>query len=456
MTPSKPSQTILVIFGITGDLSRRKLLPVLQNVARQELLPAKIIGISRHKVVASQLLQQSLGNQAMPVYLKQLKKALEMFQMDLENPSDYQNLRKKIDQTDRVLGGHCQILFYLSVPPHATTSIVESLGKAGLCKDKTTKLLLEKPFGVDLHSAQEIIGLVSRYFHEDQIYRIDHYLAKGMSQNIIIFRTKNALFRRIWSDHYIESIDIVASEKIGVEGRAVFYEQTGALRDIIQGHLMQLAALTLMDVPSEFDWEELPELRLKALRQILPIDPEQFDRLVVRGQYESYDKEVDNPGSLTETFASLTLFSSDPNWQDVPIRLIAGKKLDQKTTEIRIYFKKINDSETNLLTLRIQPNEGVEFDLWAKQPGHDETVEKVILGFRYQDKSQQLVDAYERILLDAIKSKKSLFASSDEVLTAWEILQPVQQHWGFYTDDLRLYKPGSNFESILDNDTDVK
>ncbi len=438
MTSTTKKPTVLVIFGISGDLAQRKLLPALANMHAFGELPDKIIGISRKPISSDALLQQQT-----PAVRETLTKVITTFQMDLEEQSDYERLSRAVH---RHAPADSQILFYLSVPPQATLPIIASLGKAKL-NQLNVKLLLEKPFGVDLPSAEETIAEITAYFNEDQIYRIDHYIAKEMTQNIIIFRNKNALFRSLWSKQFIESIEIVASETIGIEGRAGFYEQTGAMRDVLQGHLMQLLGLVLMQLPSNDD--DVPQQRLKALQQLVPIPPDQLKSTVIRGQYDGYQQEVKNPGSQTETFVAVTLYSHDPTWSNVPLTLTTGKKMAQKTTEIRIHFKKAHQAEANLLTLRIQPNEGVHFELWAKKPGHSNQLQPVDLSFNYAAQSDQLAEAYERVLLDAMYSKKSLFTSSEEVLVSWRLLQPLLDHWAFYPDTIVTYPAGTPYQSLL-------
>jgi glucose-6-phosphate 1-dehydrogenase len=358
--------------------------------------------------------------------------------MDLAKADDYARLKEYV-----ALGDDEQLIAYLSVPPSAATSIVDFMGQAGI-NTPNVKILFEKPFGVDLASAHDAIDRTARYYHEDQLYRIDHYLAKEMAQNMVAFRGGNALFGNIWNDNFVESIDIIATEKIGIEGRAEFYEQTGALRDFLQGHLMQLLALTLMDIPHDFDWKELPELRLKALEQLQPADPAK----AIRAQYTGYQEEADNPGSLTETFVSLELESRQPRWLDVPIRLTTGKALDAKTTEIRIHLKKLHEAQSNTVIFRIQPNEGIDIELFTKKPGYDREFETHHLNMAFPE-DVRLPDAYEQVIVDAIRSQKSLFTSSSEVLRSWEILKPVQDAWSMDGRPLRQYEPQSTVDSIL-------
>jgi glucose-6-phosphate 1-dehydrogenase len=425
-------KTKLLIFGITGDLSTRKLLPALKEIyATGEFDNLSIIGVSRREVNIPELLISSIGD-------ANLADKVSIFSMDLAKAEDYARLKDYVALSDDE-----QLIVYLSVPPSASTSIVDFMGQAGI-NAPNVKILFEKPFGVDLASAKDAIARTARYYHEDQLYRIDHYLAKEMAQNIVAFRGGNALFGNIWNDNFIEAIEIVATEKIGIEGRAEFYEQTGALRDFVQGHLMQLLALTLMDIPHDFAWSELPELRLKALEQLQLADPVK----TVRAQYEGYQNEAGNPGSLTETFVSLELQSNQPRWLDVPIRLTTGKALDAKTTEIRIHLKKLHEAQSNTIIFRIQPNEGIDIELFTKKPGYDRDFETRHLELSLPEDTK-LPDAYEQVIVDAIRSHKNLFTSSDEVLRSWEILKPVQDAWNMDSKTLSTYVAGARVEDIL-------
>jgi glucose-6-phosphate 1-dehydrogenase len=435
MTTKSLPPTILVIVGITGDLSRRKLLPAIEKIVAASAAPRElhVIGITRREVTAEEVLSDIKTSTDF------LKRNLEMYRMDLASPDDYVKLKSHLDSKRKEMGASTQTLFYLSVPPQISQPIITSLGTSGISRSKDTKLLLEKPFGVDLESAEELVAHVKSHFDEEQVYRIDHYLAKEMTQNVVVFRQGNSLFKRAWNNEFVESIEIIASESIGIEGRAEFYEQTGALRDVVQSHLMQLAALVLADFPSA-DWSTIPEQRLKALQLLMA--PQDIDRDVVRGQYVGYKDEVKNPHSMVETFVSVTLFSKDPAWEGVPITLISGKALPDKTTEIRIKYRQENSDEANSLILHIQPNEGVELDMWAKEPGYDRKVQKLALSFAYKNHFLDLPEAYERVFLDAMKSDHTLFTRSEEVLETWRILDPIQRHWAM-NEEIAEYPKGT-------------
>jgi glucose-6-phosphate 1-dehydrogenase len=454
--PSKSTRqppTLLVIIGITGDLATRKLLPAIDALALHEALPNnfQIIGISRQPISVDEFLANLSMKRTLPERAHGwLKQHLTMFQMDLSQVNEYHRLTNYLHTVAIEFQYPTQILFYLSVPPQISQPIVENLGQTDLAKKVSTKLLLEKPFGTDLSSAQDFINHLNVHFSENQIYRIDHYLAKEMAQNLIVFRNENSLFKRTWNNSFIERIELSLLENIGIESRVNFYEQTGALRDVVQGHLLQLTALTLMNLPLRGHWQDVPSHRLKALKQLSLYAPGKRSYEVIRGQYKNYRQEVSNNRSVTETFVRLMLYSSDPIWLGVPIILTTGKALNESKSEITIFYRKVNEDESDRLILRIQPNEGIEVQLWSKQPGYDRKLEKVDLAFSYNERQHELADAYERVLLDAIHSDHSLFTSSDEVEASWQIIQPIQTNWELSVgSDLRIYKSGSRPSQIV-------
>jgi glucose-6-phosphate 1-dehydrogenase len=386
-------KTKLVIFGITGDLSTRKLLPALEQIiGTGDFNDLMVVGISRRKIDTTDL----LGT------LPKLQERTSIFTMDLAEPTDYEELKGYLS-----LNSDEQALIYLAVPPAATLQIINFLAGAGL-NTPNIKLLFEKPFGFDLVSAQELISRTKEHFTEDQIYRIDHYMAKEVAMEVIKLRT-NAESRHSWDKLPITAVTIQASETIGVENRASFYEQTGALRDVVQGHLLQLLSLVLMDIPADFTLDKLPTYRLAALKDILPADP----TYARRAQYDGYQEEVKNIGSMVETFVDLTLRSTDKKWQNVPLRLITGKQLNKKVTSISIEF------EDSIV---------------------DTFEEHAMAGAK-------LPNAYERVLTDAIAGRKSIFTTSPEILRAWEILQPIQDQW-MMEDFIQTYPQGSNPSSF--------
>lgn len=394
-------KTKLVIFGITGDLSRRKLLPALEHmVAAGEGQELSIIGVSRRDVNATELLDETLGE-------NHLSERTTVYSMDLADAPAYEGLKDHIDLHDDE-----QVLIYLSVPPGAATQIADLLGEAGI-NSPNVKILFEKPFGFDYASAQDFIGRTSRYFTEEQIYRIDHYLAKEVALELIRLRVDADNHHHHWGAESIRAIDVVASETIGVEGRADFYEQTGALRDVVQGHLMQLLSLVIMDIPPDVAVETLPHYREKALGAVHTADPAKAGR----AQYEDYQHEVANVGSQTETFAHLVLESTDPRWAGVTLRLTTGKQLDEKRTYVKITYR-------------------------------DDSVDVFEEGKLSFDDNRTL-DAYERVLLEAVAGQKSLFASSPEILRSWEVVGPVQESWELVNGPLPLYPAGSSLGQVI-------
>jgi len=439
MDKNKP--TILVIIGISGDLSSRKLLPAIGAIAATDMIPDqfRIIGVTRQPNINLDNLLKSTSNK------DYLIKNTELFEMDLNNEHDYKKLGDRMKQIKEEFGESTQCLFYLSVPPNVSKSIIEFIGKSGLGCEGKTKLLLEKPFGVDLKSATELVDDINKYFKPEQIYRIDHYLAKETAQNIVVFRDGNSLFKKTWNKDFIESIEIIVSEEIGIEGRASFYEQTGALRDF-QSHLLQLLALVLMDLPENDDFSEVPHLRLEALKNLI-IEDVRLD--VIRGQYEGYTDEVKNKDSKVETFVSIKLKSNADRWSGVPITLTTGKALNEKLTEIRILYKKEKDHESNELFLQLQPKEEIQFNMWAKRPGYEHRVSPHNLSFKYKEYYDNLPEAYEQVLFNAVNSDHSLFTTSEEVIVAWKILDILQKYWEEKSDDLIIYKKGSKIKEVI-------
>lgn len=434
MSLEKP--TILTIVGITGDLSTRKLLPALEKIIAADATPKefKIVGVTRQKITISDLFDAKK--------YPNLAKRMDLFVMDLTQDTEYVSLKEHLDAIAAGYASEAQYLYYLSLPPQFSGPVIELLG-ANCLANTDSKLLLEKPFGTDLASAEELIDQTRAHFEEDQLYRIDHYMAKEMAQNLVVFRDGNSLLKRTWNKDFISSIEIIASEHIGIEGRAAFYEQTGALKDLVQSHLLQLAALTLMETPNVGEETTMPEKRLAALKQLHLPTHQTISDIAKRGQYNEYRDEVNNPRSIVETYADITLESSDPKWEGVPIRIITGKGLANKHTSIHITYKQEKNHEANTLTINLQPHEGFELNLFTKMPGYDWKVEPSSLKHSFADKYPELPDAYEKVLVDAIRSTHTLFTSSDEVLETWRILEPIRSHWELSGEDIVFYKKGT-------------
>jgi glucose-6-phosphate 1-dehydrogenase len=390
-------KTKLIIFGMTGHLAQSKLLPALSEiVGTGNYEDLSIIGVSRREISVKEI----LGNSS------ELADRTTVFTMDLAEAGAYRKLSDSLS-----LGVDEQALFYLSVPPSAAADIVELLGQAGL-NTPNVKILFEKPFGFDLASAQDSLERAGRYYSERQLYRIDHYMAKEVTQYILKLRSNAENHHHGWDHTTVKSIDVVASETADVKGREVFYEQTGALRDFLQGHLMQLLSLTLMEVGDAFSLENLSEHRLQALRQLEPADPASARR----AQYEGYQEHVGNPGSLTETFASLELKSNDPRWQGVPLRLITGRTLNEKRSYIEVTYQ---DGSVDTFEEGKTPLEG------------------------------RLKDAYERVIEEAIAGRQTIFTTGPEVLRSWEIVAPVQSAWQMDNQPLPTYPQGSSLRDLL-------
>lgn len=456
MTHQQLSPAALVIFGITGDLARRKLLPALYHLAADDLLPEgfEVIGVTRSGTTV-ELLKESVrsfvtkGDEVCDeAVLDKLAQKVSIVTMDLAKPEEYAKLRAALDDHEERVGACTNRLFYLAVPSQTFGDIAELLGQAGLtegCKHHVGegRLLIEKPFGYDLASARELIDVLGKQFTEQQMYRVDHYLAKETAQNVLTFRFSNPLFQSVWDSGNVSSIMITAAESIGIEGRVAFYEQTGALRDLIQSHLLQLLTLVTMERPEQMDAESIHARKLELLNAIVPIAPNKVAEQAVRGQYETYHQEVQNTSSITETYAALRLDIDTPRWKGVPVLIRTGKALAEKATEITLSFSGEGEHQ-NTLTFRIQPNEGISIELQAKKPGFDAETETVQMDFCYPNTGEGVhPDAYERVLVDALRGDKTLFATSDEVIASWKIIENVLHAWSMTGSDIETYPVGS-------------
>lgn len=460
-TPLEPS--IIVIFGITGDLSKRYLLPALYHLLKVGLIDKQtvIVGISRQSLSSDELLNGvdlHHGEDTQPddaEFVTRLRDQIQMVQLDLDKLEDYQRLNTQLNDIESKLGKCMNRLMYLSIPPKVYNSVVGLIGQSGLngsCAHgkASSRLLVEKPFGYDLTSAQTLIDEIGSVFSEDQLFRIDHYLAKETVQNILTFRFENPIFEALWSSQHIASIEIFASEQIGIMGRKVFYEPLGALRDFIQSHLLQLLAIVTMDQPEQMDSQHIHANKRALLDSVVAVDMQIETPGAVRGQYESYRQEVDNPRSNTETFAGIKTFIDNDRWQGVPISIWTGKGLAEKRTEIVVTFKN-GQQPPNRLRFRISPNEGIEIELLAKKPGYATTLQPALMDFSYGSSFNDYShpNAYERVLVDAIRGDHTLFATSQEVLAAWRVVQPVLDGWSEASNqDLKTY-PMSSYGSDL-------
>lgn len=437
---------IVTIVGITGDLAKRKLLPALYHLEKDSLLPQDfyIIGTTRSDLKSE-------------VYRRELRKLLKInspvgerflnrisvIQADLSQDSGLKNLNQRLQAIEAESGLCLPRLFYLAVPPSAYEDVVASLGskKVHVCKEgETGQLLIEKPFGTDYKSAQSLARVLTKHFEEKNIYRIDHYLAKETVQNILLFRFRNPLVHDIWNSKFIQHIQISSLESIGIEARSVFYEQTGALRDVVQSHLLQLLALTTMQAPASLDTVDVRAERLKLLKAIKPVSR------AVRGQYQGYQEDAKNPKSFVETFAAVEIEIDNPRWRGVPIYLRTGKSMARKLTEITLVYSdpSIENRPDNLLTFSIQPNEGIALNLQAKKPGLSNETQEIVMDYSYDRANNSIKhDAYEKLLLDAMAGDQKLFPSTDEVLESWRIVDDVVKVWSKDGRGLETYRSGA-------------
>lgn len=456
MTSLEPA--ILTIFGITGDLAKRKLLPALYTLANNNLLPEsfKIVGISRQNTTVNDVIDiitkkvQESGQEVDPSTIARLEKNLTILHADITKSDDYSLLKSQLDRIEDETGICLNRIFYLAIPSALFGQVIEKLGQNGLntgCQHNKSesRLLIEKPFGYDLISAKELIEKLNQHFDEKHIYRIDHYLAKETAQNILTFRFENPLFNGCWDSDHISHIMITASESIGIEGRTSFYEQTGALRDIIQSHLLQLLSLVAMEQPKSMSAEDIHIAKGALLDQVKPPHPDEMDIKTIRGQYDTYRDEVKKPDSQTETFAAIELSIDSPRWAGVPIFIRTGKSLAEKASEITIVFRnEMTPDRSNYLTIRIQPNEGISLNLRIKKPGFENEIDHAQMDFCYGGPLDAVhPDAYERVMADALKGDQTLFATSNEVLASWQIAQPILHAWRHNQSPLHIYKTGS-------------
>lgn len=455
-----PQPSILVIAGITGDLSQRYFLPALYDLLVAGVLPSpfKIVGLSRREVTTADLLEavrksvDSKGQEIDEKILKKLEKMLEICLMDISNADDYQNLKTMLDKIEERVGTCMHRIFYLAIPSQIFGPVLDSLGTYGLNKGcqhgvAESRLLIEKPFGQDLASAKELVERIRDVFSEKHIYRVDHYLAKENAQNILTLRFKNPLFTRIWDRQSIDHIMITASETIDVGRRGNFYEQTGALKDFVQSHLLQLLALVTMEEPTDRSAKALHDQKLRLLKAIKPIRTDQAASLAVRGQYEGYSEEVGNPHSKIETYAAMRLEIDNDRWKGVPVLLRTGKALAERITEITFVLRESRgmNQAPNALTIRIQPNEGIVLSLVTKKPGFSKQTENAQMEFCYNQSFEQIVlpNAYEYVLVDALRGDQTLFATADEVIRSWEILDGIVKAWDNDGSQPELYDRGS-------------
>jgi glucose-6-phosphate 1-dehydrogenase len=466
MHPSVNIPTIFIIFGITGDLATRKLLPALLNLYITKRLPSRfsIIGFSRRNMMRDEFRQYLRDNMKVrpgQYHEEDIKHFLDYItyhQGFFDNSDSYKELAKRISSIDDVWKQCSNKLFHLSVPPAQYETILTHIAGSELskpCSDETgwTRVLIEKPFGNDIETAKNLDKKLGSLFDENQIFRIDHYLAKEALQNIMAFRFNNSLFEPLWNHHHIDKVHIKLLEKGGIEGRGAFYDPLGALRDVGQNHILQMLAVVAMEPPRSYEADHVRKERARILSHLRPISPKSMATFVVRGQFEGYLKEkgVDE-GSKTETYFRLETFVDTARWKNIPFFLESGKALAENRAEIDVYFKNENDPERqNILTFRIQPDEGIKIRFWVKTPGlgvdpsgQTMTTESKILKFKYADFSslQSLPDAYEKVIYDAVIGDQTLFTSTDEVMSAWKFISPIIDSWDKVP--LTIYKRGAS------------
>lgn len=463
----KPQDSVaFIIFGASGDLTKRKLIPALYNLACANLLPTgfAVIGFAFSPMTddsfRAEMKEWVMNSPEASVFRQDIwdKFAANLHYItgDFEKPDGYHELKKRLEELDSSHGCCGNRLFYCATSPSFYGTIGRNLGKYGLLtpqEDKTTwtRIIIEKPFGVNLKSAVDLNETLHRIFREEQLYRIDHYLGKETVQNIMAFRFANSIIEPIWNRRYVDHVQITAAESLGVEHRGGYYEQAGALRDMFQNHLMQLMALVAMDPPVRYDGRSVRDRKADVLRAIVPIDPENLGDVAVRGQYGAGDiHNMKVPGyreeegvasdSCTETYAALKLVVDNWRWADVPFYLRSGKRLHSKLTEIAIQFKRVphmffqlspeDQIEPNVLSIRIQPDEGISLKLGAKLPGPEMHIRQVQMDFSYGEAfGINPATAYETLLLDAMHGDPTLFNRSDAVELSWQVLAPVLETW---------------------------
>jgi glucose-6-phosphate 1-dehydrogenase len=494
-----PDACVIVIFGASGDLTHRKLMPSLFYLQASGVLskPYCVIGVGRSPMSDEEFrnsIRRTLPPAAEGKQITDFLGRLTYLKGDPADPALYLTLQKKLRDVDLEHGleGH---LFYLSTPPAAYPVIIEQLGRCGLAEPANAEVAwvrvgIEKPFGMDLSSAQKLNALVHRFFREDQVFRVDHYLGKDTVQNILMFRFANALFEPAWNRNTIDHVQITSAETLGVEHRAGHYDQAGVLRDMAQSHLLQLLALIAMEPPSRFEADAVRDKKMDVLKAIRPLREAELEQNVVRGQYQAgrmegekaigYREEEGVPkDSITPTFAALKLQIDNWRWQGVPFYLRSGKRMARRVTEIALQLKHVPVSifqplltdqlGPNLLRFRIQPQEAISIRFEAKHPGPKLCISTVTMNFNYQDTfGTPPPDAYARLFLDAMVGDQTLFARSDEVEESWRILDPILNYsetrrdkglefypagsWGPAESDALLSRDGCRWDLPSDSD----
>ncbi|MCL4482753.1 MAG: glucose-6-phosphate dehydrogenase [Bacteroidetes bacterium] len=455
----QPEPHILVIFGASGDLTKRKLIPALYELYQQHLLPEKfaVLGVSRTDLTDEAF--RGKMREFLPVNFQNgeteanFLKSFFYQSLETSNAGDYPKLKSRLEVMCKELSIPANYIFYLSTPPQLYQVIPPILAEVGLNEvtQGFKRVIIEKPFGTDLSTARELNKKLLAYYTEGQLYRIDHYLGKETVQNMLVTRFSNGIFEPIWNQNFIHHVEITSAETLGVEERGGYYDQSGALRDMVQNHLMQLVGLVAMEPPVVIEANAIRNEMLKVFQSLRPIREDQVARQVFRGQYtpshigdeliKGYREENGvNPQSRTETFVALKFFIDNFRWAGVPFYLRTGKKLPTRVTEVVIYFKNTphhlfeyqsdNELRNNQLVLRIQPDEGVLLKIGMKVPGAGFRVQNMNMDFHYNELSNvYLPSAYSRLLLDCMQGDATLYSRSDAVEKAWEYVQPILDAW---------------------------
>ena len=476
---------VVVIFGASGDLTRRKLLPALYRLAQQRLVPAEfaILGTARQPHTDDEfreLMKAAIAEFASDDSLDEAawqSFAQRIFYVngDFTDAELYGKLKTRLEEIDKQYDTGGNRIFYLATAPDFFGPIAKQLGEAGIARPRAkattknakkpwTRIIVEKPFGRDLDSARALNKTLASVFDESQIYRIDHYLGKETVQNLLVFRFANSIFEPLWNRQYIDHIQITNSETIGVEGRGGYYETAGALRDMIQNHVFQVTSLIAMEPPASLSANGVRDEKIKAMQSVRPFAAAAIDEFAVRGQYGAgtvlgdtvpgYREEPGvDPNSSTETFTALKLYFDNWRWAGVPFYLRSGKHLQKQVTEIAIQFKEVpqrlfDDSDAplqpNVLVIRIQPNEGISLRFGAKLPGQALRIRSVNMDFRYGSSfGVKAPEAYERLLLDCMLGDSTLYARRDMVERGWEIVTPILEAWKKPAPDFPNYEAGS-------------
>ena len=478
--PQEPLPTgdscLLIIFGASGDLTKRKLIPGLYNLACEGCMNPEfeVLGIGRTPMSSEEFRRKTGEAAAKSKDTRNFSESgwaefearLNYMAGDINDPKFYPQLRARLEEM-RKNGSSANHLFYVSTPASVAGPIIEGLGAVGLNRSDRgwTRIVLEKPFGRDSESANALNDVVHGVFDEKAVYRIDHYLGKETVQNILVFRFSNSLFEPVWNRNYIDHVEITAAETVGVENRAAFYEETGALRDMVANHLLQLLALTAMEPPVAFDADSVREQKVQVFRSIRPMSVEDVARFTARGQYSSggidgrrvpgYREESGvNRNSITETYAAVKFHIDNWRWAGVPFYIRTGKRLARNLTEIRVHLKPTPQAlfaaaspviNPNVITISIQPDEGISIAFDAKRPGTQMRTMTVQANFSYQGSfGSKGPVAYETLLLDAMRGDATLFTRRDEVEAEWRIITPIEEAWAhFPLPDFPNYAAGS-------------